>query len=227
MPTEQPTRATSAVTCPHCGQPAELVSGHRLHPDHPKLHGLLFWRCDPCDAHVACHASAALGGLGDGTVPLGSLALPALRHARQRAHHAFDDLFAEPGGTMSRNEAYAWLAAALKMDRTACHIAMMDEGQCAAVVAAVRSARPASAPAVAAGLQASSGWQKAVAAFDEAAIPYTVGADGQHLELRVAGDTVDYWPANGAWSVRSVRERQFGLGKLLEWCRNPVLKRRT
>jgi hypothetical protein len=129
--------SAGAPTCPHCARPAELVAGADVYPHRLDLAEKKVWRCLPCDARVGCH---------DGTdIPLGTLAGPALRSARWRAHAAFDRLWKrEHGGTMRRAEAYAWLAGQLGVEVEACHIGQFDEAWCERVVAACSSRTPTS-----------------------------------------------------------------------------------
>jgi ribonuclease HI len=136
--------------CTHCSRPAELVTGKTLYPlAGPSLAGKMFWRCAPCGAHVGCHAPG--NGFGDGTRPLGTLANSELRRARNSAHAAFDPIWDR--GSMSRRDAYAWLARELGIEPAACHIAMFDLVQCRRVVELVKVNPRASSPkaAVAAG----------------------------------------------------------------------------
>lgn len=126
--------AAEAPTCPTCAMPAELVTGAEVYPHRPDLSAKKVWRCAPCDARVGCH---------DGTdVPLGTLAGPELRSARWRAHDAFDRLWKrERGGTMTRAEAYAWLARELSVEVEACHVGQFDVARCERVVAVCTVAR--------------------------------------------------------------------------------------
>lgn len=111
------------LACPYCAQPAELMLSSA-----PLYRGIDYgpvWICRPCQAWVGCHPET--------TNPLGRLANAALRRAKMAAHAAFDPLF--KSGRMKRGEAYAWLAKALGIEKTACHIGMMDEAQCIKVKA--------------------------------------------------------------------------------------------
>ena len=119
------------VLCPYCGKPAKLVTGADVYPHIERLASRMFWRCRGCDAHVGCHEGTS--------TPFGRLANAELRRARQRAHEAFDPLW--KGREMSRRAAYAWLAAALKIDETNCHIGMFDVADCERVVSAVLGRR--------------------------------------------------------------------------------------
>lgn len=51
-----------------------------------------------------------------------------LAKARMRAHDAFDALW--KGGTMSRSEAYRWLAGELGVRNEDCHMVLFDEATC-------------------------------------------------------------------------------------------------
>lgn len=123
--------------CGYCKREAELVSGDVLQPGRTDLSSKNFWRCQVCDAWVGCHAPAQAGGtegLGDGTVPMGTLANAELRRWRSTAHALFDPLW--QSGKMSRVQAYGWLSKTMRLPREQCHIGMFDVGQCKAVVRA-------------------------------------------------------------------------------------------
>lgn len=79
--------------------------------------------------------------MSDGTVPLGRMANASLRRLKQKAHAAFDPLWRS--GDMTRAEAYSWLARHLGVSENNCHIGMMDEDGCRAVVHILRSSHPA------------------------------------------------------------------------------------
>lgn len=119
------------VRCDYCHKPAKLVTGAEAYPHRPDLHHKKFWECKPCDALVGCHPG------GTGCKPLGRLANPELRRAKQAAHAAFDPLW--KSRQMGRREAYAWLADVLGIPKEQAHIGMFDVERCRAVVAAVRA----------------------------------------------------------------------------------------
>lgn len=126
------------VTCPYCGDDAELVKGDSIYPHRADLRALNFWRCAPCDAHVGCHAKNKRLGFA-GIEPKGRLADESLRKARMRAHEAFDPLWRH--GTMSRTEAYQWLAGEVGIPVLDCHIGEFDEAMCERVVRLCRARR--------------------------------------------------------------------------------------
>lgn len=121
-----------SVICPYCDKPARLVTGHAIYPHRPDLLGKKFWLCTPCDAWVGCHPRNKKHK-HTGAEPLGRLANGELRKAKQAAHAAFDPLWRSK--TMSRKEAYQWLASQLGISPQNCHIGMMDVDSCKSVVA--------------------------------------------------------------------------------------------
>lgn len=116
--------------CPYCHNPAHLVTGQVIYSHRPDLWGYWFWLCAPCEAYVGCHKQ------GSGTRPLGRLANRELRDAKQAAHLAFDPLWRNKRKTtLTRKEAYTWLAEQLDIDFRDCHIGEFDVIQCRKVVA--------------------------------------------------------------------------------------------
>ena len=114
------------VPCDYCGQPAVFLSNSTV--VYHKNYGPL-WRCEPCDAYVTCHPGT--------TVPLGKLANRELRYARRMAHAAFDVKWRDAPKhkrSAARHNAYAWLAAKLKMRVADTHIGLFNIEQCMDVV---------------------------------------------------------------------------------------------
>lgn len=114
-------------TCPCCGGKRVVC----LH--HDKVYGRSFsnwpwlFSCQTCAATVGLHPFT--------NIPLGTLATPAIRKARQRAKAAFAPLY--EGGHMTRSDAYAWLAQRLGIaDVGHCHIGWFGIEQCDRVVQA-------------------------------------------------------------------------------------------
>jgi len=112
------------VVCPYCQRDAVKVTGKEIYPHRPDLYAKTFYECDPCDAYVGCHPGT--------DTPLGRLADPELREAKQRAHATFDPIW--KSGRMSRSGAYSWLASQLGIKKSECHIGMFDVEQCRRVV---------------------------------------------------------------------------------------------
>lgn len=124
--------------CPECGRPSEFVSGRDVYPGKPDLHAGVYYLCRPCGAYVGCHKGT--------TQPLGTLAGPALRRWRKRAHAAFDphwqllteQLFAKGmkrgAKAAARTTMYTRLAEVMGLPPEKCHIGMFDIQQCREVI---------------------------------------------------------------------------------------------
>lgn len=133
--------------CGKCRKQAQLVTGAEVYPHRADLAALSFWRCEPCDAYVGCHAAGAYiekadGSriVSDGTLPKGTLADAELRRQRRAAHAAFDPLWERRRKQRNaRRDAYTWLATVLRIPFDECHIGTFDAAQCAAVVRACRT----------------------------------------------------------------------------------------
>lgn len=113
-----------AVTCQHCGAPADLVTGKTVYPHREDLYAKPFWYCAPCSAWVGCHPGT--------TNPLGRPSNYYLRRAKSAAHAAFDPLWRQ--GTMRRKDAYLWLSIQLGIPWNQTHIGEFDEATCRLVV---------------------------------------------------------------------------------------------
>jgi hypothetical protein len=114
------------TTCPHCGGPVKLVENDVIYGRHYGDWPFAY-DCRACDAYVGLHPFTA--------IPLGTLATRAMRDARQQAKAAFNPLWLDKKASMSRTEAYAWLAGALGIaDVEQCHIGWFDVAQCKRVV---------------------------------------------------------------------------------------------
>ena len=115
----RPPRERHDLRCPDCGQSMHLRWT-------PKFGGRWFYGCTGWPSCTTCH-----GAHRDGA-PLGVPASKDVRQARQAAHLAFDQLW--KSDLMSRSDAYAWLTAAMKLDKPA-HIGEMNADDCARVIA--------------------------------------------------------------------------------------------
>ena len=113
-------------TCPYCGTVAVCIDSKEIYG---RSYGLA-WKCPTCpDVYVGCHKGTRQ--------PLGRLADAELRNAKIAAHAAFDPLWKR--GTMTRSEAYWWLAKALNLAEPP-HIGEMNLDQCRRVVEVCRMA---------------------------------------------------------------------------------------
>ena len=122
------------LICPYCNRDSILVRGNVIYKHRPDLASKWFYQCVPCGAYVGCHPRTSR--------PLGLPANARLRKARSAAHAAFDPIW--KSGKKTRAEAYRWLAENIGVSNANCHIGMMDEDACAAVVAACGMHRVAS-----------------------------------------------------------------------------------
>lgn len=142
MKTDLPT-----VVCPYCRRDATLMENSA-----PIYHGRDFgpvWICRPCEAWVGCHPHTLK--------PLGRLADAQLRKAKISAHAAFDAVWEkrfhrkkanDPKYTkgMARGGRYKRLAELMQIDRSLCHIGMMDVQQCKIVIDLCKSGAMEDAP---------------------------------------------------------------------------------
>lgn len=120
-----PKRAPS--TC--CGGRIQmrLRRGDELYRGRVDLKEKLFWLCEGCGGWVGCHPGTDRA--------LGVPASAELRRARSLAHAVFDRLWRN--GTMTRGEAYKWLASTLRLTPEQAHMGQMDLATCRRVVNAV------------------------------------------------------------------------------------------
>lgn len=79
---------------------ARLTDGREIYPRRPDLADLPFWRCDECGNHVGCHHKTK-----NRTFPLGVIATPELKGARQHLHALIDPLW--QSGRFTRKAIYA------------------------------------------------------------------------------------------------------------------------
>jgi hypothetical protein len=124
------------VTCPHCKEPAERVTGNLIYMRRKDLAEKYFWRCEPCRAYVGCHPGT--------DTPLGPLAKASTRSARAAAHDAFDPIWQELmaqglSKRKARSKAYAWLSRELGGLQS--NIGQMEEAKCRRVIAICKAQR--------------------------------------------------------------------------------------
>jgi ssDNA-binding Zn-finger/Zn-ribbon topoisomerase 1 len=111
--------------CPYCGGSVVLRSADGIYKDNSRNAMLYVCANYPqCDAYVRVH---------EGTkIPVGTLANPELRALRKEAHDYFNRLYLT--GRMSKDDAYAWLAAILQAPHTQAHIGHLTEYYCTVVI---------------------------------------------------------------------------------------------
>lgn len=110
------------TSCPNCGDRVEVVSNKVIYG---REYGEWPWafRCcnAKCDSYVGLHPFT--------NIPLGTLANAETRAARKKAKSVFNPLWED--GVMTRNEAYAWLAEQLGIERVdECHIGWFEIRTC-------------------------------------------------------------------------------------------------
>jgi hypothetical protein len=85
---------------------ARLTNGAEIYPRSPSLAKLPFWACPDCGNYVGCHHKN-----GSGLVPLGYIATPELRSARQHIHALIDPVW--KSGRMTRRAIYKAISEAI------------------------------------------------------------------------------------------------------------------
>jgi hypothetical protein len=95
----------TAVHCCACAAEVEavLVTGAEVYPHRPDLRAKQLWRCPTCGNSVGCHPG--------GVLPLGVIASPEIKNARQCIHALIDPIWAT--GRMPRKRIYAHLTEVL------------------------------------------------------------------------------------------------------------------
>ena len=89
------------IYCCSCNEKvtARLTNGGEIYPNRADLRELPFWKCDACGNFVGCHHKTK-----DRTKPLGCIATPELKKARQQIHKILDPIW--KSGAMTRKELY-------------------------------------------------------------------------------------------------------------------------
>ena len=110
------TYTEAELDCPECGQFMVLST---------RSNGDLYYRCSTmswtkCQGTHSCHQSDAR--------PLGVPGNALTKHARMKAHKAFDQLWKKMG--MSRTDAYRWLQTIMDLSPDEAHIGRFSEEQC-------------------------------------------------------------------------------------------------
>jgi hypothetical protein len=109
------------TVCPHCRGAVAFVNNSAVYG---REFGAWPWmylcQAQPCRAYVGTHPETNL--------PLGTLATAEIRTARKDAKDQFNRLL--QSGSMSRTEAYSWLAAKMNIPTAACHFGWFDVAQC-------------------------------------------------------------------------------------------------
>lgn len=125
-----------APTCPYCGEPTKRLTGAELYgPFRSRgFEERVFWNCSECDAYVGCHPGTETA--------LGTPAKAPLRKLRSQVHAALDPLWRGSARKRMRAEAYGYLAKALAIDPSDCHVGLFDEARCQEALAILAKATP-------------------------------------------------------------------------------------
>lgn len=115
----------SPMRCPYCGSKVVYRSADGIYHDNSR--GTMLYVCSKypeCDAYVRVH---------EGTnIPVGTMADYKLRTLRRTAHYYFNQLY--KSGTMSKEDAYQWLAYLISASLSQAHIEYLGEYYCQQVV---------------------------------------------------------------------------------------------
>jgi len=114
--------------CQHCNAAVKLVNNSEIYGGREFGEWPWAYRCTGCGAYVGLHPFTA--------IPLGTLANSEMRNARKTLKEAFNPLWQH--GSMTRSEAYAWLAQQMGISEGECHIGWFDVKQCTKALAIVK-----------------------------------------------------------------------------------------
>jgi hypothetical protein len=101
---------------------ARLTTGAEIYPHRPDLASLPFWKCDICGNYVGCHHKTK-----DRTRPLGVIATPEIKQARQHIHKLLDPLW--QSGTVRRGDIYTYLRQKLGHEYHTAEIRSVEEAR--------------------------------------------------------------------------------------------------
>jgi hypothetical protein len=120
------------IWCCGCGRAvaARLTNGREIYPHRPDLAALPFWKCDGCGNHVGCHNKSRKRAR-----PLGNIATPELRAARQHIHAILDPIW--KSRRMARATLYAMLSQRIGREYHTAEITTIEEAR--AIYRAVRA----------------------------------------------------------------------------------------
>jgi zinc-finger-containing domain len=109
--------------CIYCSSPV-------LFADSKLIYGRSYGNMYIC-SNESCRATVGIHKEGEfKNEPLGRLANAELRHWKQQAHAAFDQLWLGKTKIMTRKEAYKIMGNLLNLDESFCHIGMFNIEQC-------------------------------------------------------------------------------------------------
>lgn len=108
------------AACNCCGRAGvELVNNGEIYNGRSYGEWPYAYLCRNCGAYVGLHPGT--------DIPLGTLADKPLRDDRQKGKAVFNQLWRDH---MTRTQAYAWLAQAMRIAPEECHFGLFDSEQC-------------------------------------------------------------------------------------------------
>lgn len=110
--------------CVECGAAAKYGTGAEAGLNDPHAARRMVWYCE-CGAWCGCHPGTSLARGNPGS--------PDTLAARRLAHLAFDPIW-QDSRSLTRREAYAWLADQLGLSVADCHIGLFNAAMCERVV---------------------------------------------------------------------------------------------
>lgn len=115
---KDPAPIPSVCNCCGCSG-VELVENSEIYNGRHYGEWPYAYLCRNCGAYVGLHPGT--------DIPLGTLADKPLRDDRQKGKAVFNQLWRDH---MTRNQAYAWLAEAMRIAPEECHFGLFDSEQC-------------------------------------------------------------------------------------------------
>ena len=110
--------------CRYCGGRVRKGTSREIYEKGNQL----IYICTNCNAFVMCHEDTGL--------PMGKLANAVLRMKRRETHDVFDEFWRSRD--WKRQDAYGWLAKAMKIPESEAHIANFEMDECAQVISLCR-----------------------------------------------------------------------------------------
>ena len=123
-------KATQYPTCPYCNGRSEIrllkeITGNKQ----AKGYAFVCRYYPACDSYIKMNEQTGK--------PLGTMANKQLRSLRIEAHRQLYRLYVD--GSMSRDEAYEWMASVLNIPRQEAHIGLFQEYYCQKVIALAKA----------------------------------------------------------------------------------------
>lgn len=112
------------IYCCACNRDIEarLTDGAEVYPHREDLAALPFWMCDACGNYVGCHHKTK-----NRTQPLGVIATPEIKKARQHIHAVLDPIW--KSGKMKRASLYKRISDELGWQYHTANIRTIEEAR--------------------------------------------------------------------------------------------------